>query len=139
MSHTNEYDDGNGLMERLGHGRVLELDPDRGKVIVEFRADPDMGHSGGIVQGGFVTGWLDNAMAFAAIAYAGQRQNMTTLEIKVSFFAPARVGVTMRAEGWVERSGKRIMFLEGHLTDPDGNTIAKATATGRWLSTPPSP
>lgn len=135
MVEDHKFED-NGLMKRLGNGQILELDEQNGRAVVQFYADPDMGHSGGIVQGGFVSGWIDNAMAMAAIAYSRRTQNMATLELKVSFFAPARVGVLMRSEGWIERAGKRIMFMEGRLTDQDGEIIAKASSTGRWVPMP---
>ena len=127
------------LLKRMGNGRRLEWDEEGGRSAAEFTADPDQCHSGGIVQGGFVTGWLDNAMATAAIAWAKGEQGMTTLEVKVAFYRPARAGVPYRAEGWVERAGRKVMFLEGRLTDPDGTLIAKATSTGQWLPRMPGP
>jgi uncharacterized protein (TIGR00369 family) len=87
-----------------------------------------MCHSGGVVQGGFISGWIDAAMAHAAIARNGPDITPMSLELKVSFFAPARPGLVI-AEGWVERHGKRTSFYEGHLKSPDGTVLAKATST----------
>src|ERR1700733_6582090 len=39
-----------------------------GKAVLHCRATMAMCHSGGIVQGGFVTGWIDAAMAHVVIA-----------------------------------------------------------------------
>jgi uncharacterized protein (TIGR00369 family) len=87
-----------------------------------------MCHSGGVVQGGFVTGWIDAAMAYAAIAMAGPEVVPMSLELKVSFFAPVRPGIVF-AEGWVERRGRKTCFFEGSLSDAAGKVLAKASST----------
>ncbi len=122
------------LLTAMGDGRVIEYDADNGRAVVEFTPRPEMCHSGGVVQGGFVTGWLDTAMARAAIASAKGERSMTTLEIKISFLKSAQPGTTYRAEGCVVRTGKSVMFMEGRLTDPDGTLIAKGSATGQWIN-----
>ena len=87
-----------------------------------------MCHSGGVVQGGFVTGWIDAAMAHAAIAMTGPGVVPMSLELKVSFFAPARPGRVI-AEAWVEKRGRTTCFFEGRLLDPAGKVLAKASST----------
>ena len=115
------------LYETMGLVRIVSLDP-RGLATLEYEAKPAMCHSGGVVQGGFISGWIDAAMAHAAIAKNGDTITPMSLELKVSFFAPARPGLVI-AEGWVERHGKRTSFYEGHLKSPDGTVLAKATST----------
>ncbi len=115
------------LYETMGLVRIVTLDP-AGKATLEYEAKPGMCHSGGVVQGGFITGWIDAAMAHAAIAKNGDGIVPMSLELKVSFFAPARPGLVI-AEAWVERHGKRTCFYEGHLKAPDGTVLAKATST----------
>lgn len=115
------------LSETLGLVRVIEMAPE-GRASIEYRAGAHMCHSGGVVQGGFVTGWIDAAMAHAAIAMAGPDVVPMSLELKVSFFAPARPGLVI-AEGWVERRGRQTCFFEGHLLDHAGKVLAKASST----------
>ncbi len=115
------------LYDAMGLIRIVSLDP-AGRATLEYEARPEMCHSGGVVQGGFVTGWIDAAMAHAAIAANGMGVTPMTLELKVSFFAPARPGRVI-AEGWVERAGKRTCFYEGRLSDSNGAVLAKATST----------
>jgi uncharacterized protein (TIGR00369 family) len=117
----------NTLDEEMGLTRVVEIDP-KGRAVLEYLAKPQQCHSGGVVQGGFVTGWIDAAMAHAAIALAGQGVVPMTLELKVSFFASARPGPVF-AEGWAVRHGKRTAFYEGSLKDGAGTLIAKASST----------
>lgn len=115
------------LSETLGLVRVVEMDP-AGRARIEYRAGAHMCHSGGVVQGGFVTGWIDAAMAHAAIAMAGPDVVPMSLELKVSFFAPARPGV-LTAEAWVEKRGRSTCFFEGRLLDGEGRVLAKASST----------
>jgi len=115
------------LYETMGLHRIVEMNPE-GRARLEYMAKPGMCHSGGVVQGGFVTGWIDAAMAHAAIALNGPDVTPMTLELKVSFFAPVRPGLVI-AEGWVERNGRKTAFYEGHLKDASGKVLAKATST----------
>lgn len=115
------------LSRTLGLVRVVEMNPE-GRATLEYQAGTHMCHSGGVVQGGFVTGWIDAAMAHAAIAMGGPDMSPMTLELKVSFFAPARPGLVV-AEGWVERRGRSTCFFEGRLTDASGKVLAKASST----------
>lgn len=115
------------LSRTLGLVRVVEMDP-AGRARLEYQAGQHMCHSGGVVQGGFVTGWIDAAMAHAAIAMGGADVVPMSLELKVSFFAPARPGLVI-AEGWVERRGRSTCFFEGRLLDAAGKVLAKASST----------
>lgn len=116
----------NNLYEEMGLVRIVEQSKER--AVLEYLAKPEQCHSGGVVQGGFVTGWIDAAMAHAAIAICGEDVVPMTLELKVSFFAPARPG-TIFAEGWAIKHGRRTAFYEGALKDGEGNLLAKATST----------
>ena len=115
------------LSQTLGLERVHLLDP-AGRARIEYVAGRHMCHSGGVVQGGFVAGWIDAAMAHAAIAMAGADVVPMSLELKVSFFAPVRPGPVF-ADGWVERRGRGTCFFEGSLSDGTGKVLAKASST----------
>lgn len=115
------------LYETMGLERIVSMDP-AGRAVIEYNAGPHMCHSGGVVQGGFVTGWIDAAMAHAAIALNGPDVTPMSLELKVSFFAPTRPGPVI-AEGWMVRHGRRTCFYEGELRSADGTVLAKASST----------
>ena len=119
--------EGHSLNETLGLIRVVSTDAE-GHASLEYEAKREQCHSGGVVQGGFISGWIDAAMAHAAMAKNGPGMVPMTLELKVSYFAPTRPGLVV-AEAWVERHGKRTSFYEGHLKDAEGNVLAKATST----------
>lgn len=115
------------LNQTMGFVRVIELS-DEGRAVIEYEARPGMCHSGGVVQGGFITGWIDAAMANAAIALNDPGVTPMTIEIKVSFFAPVRPGPVF-AHAWVERHGRKTCFYEGCLKDGDGKVLAKASSS----------
>lgn len=133
MSNTGEaIEAGPEVLATLGDGRVRESDGETGRAVVEFTCKPEMCHSGGVAQGGFVTGWIDSAMAHACIARYTTAFWIATLEVKVSFFKPATPGLVV-AEGWIERAGKQTVFTEGRLLDEDGEILAKASSTIRLV------
>ena len=113
----------------LGQQRVVSHEP--GRAVIEYLAGMHMCHSGGVVQGGFICGWIDAAMAHAAMAGDSDMTPMS-LELKVSFFAPARPGLIV-AEGWIERRGKSTCFAEGRLLNAAGDVLAKGTSTIRLV------
>ena len=117
------------LQSTLGQVRVIAEEP--GRSVIEYEVRPEMCHSGGVAQGGFVCGWIDSAMAHASISLLPEMTPMS-LELKVSYFAPARPGL-VTAEGWIERRGRATCFAEGRLLDPDGKVLAKASSTIRLI------
>ena len=117
----------NDLYETMGLVRIVSLD-ETGRSALEYEARAAQCHSGGVVQGGFVTGWIDAAMAHAVIAKLGEGVVPMTLELKVSFLAPARPGLVV-AEGWIIKNGRSTAFVEGSLKDSAGNLLATASST----------
>jgi uncharacterized protein (TIGR00369 family) len=109
---------------------VRPLHAERGHVRFEFQAKELFLNPAGVVQGGFLTVMLDETMGPAALSALGPGYMVPTLELKVSFLRPGRAG-RLVADGRVIHLGKSVAFLEGSLTDDDGNLIATATATAR--------
>lgn len=119
-------------MMTLGDGEIVAMDTEKGHVAINFHAQEKHCHSGNIVQGGFVTGWLDSAMSLAVISKTQRELSPATLEIKTSFLKSAHPGVC-RAEGWIERIGRSIVFLEAQLFNSAGEVIAKGSSTARLV------
>lgn len=117
------------LQSTLGQVRVVS--DEGGRSVIEYEVGEHMCHSGGVAQGGFVCGWIDAAMAHASLSLTPGMTPMS-LELKVSYFAPARPGRVI-AEGWIERPGRTNCFAEGRLLDAAGNVLAKASSTIRLI------
>jgi uncharacterized protein (TIGR00369 family) len=116
--------------------KLLDCDPDRGWARVGYVAKPEFMNGIGVVQGGFLTAMVDEAMAIACIVKGDFGIIIPTLELKVSFLNGGKAG-DLVAEGQVEKLGKSVAFLSGRLYDADGEVVVTATATGRVLQRKP--
>lgn len=117
-------------------GRIDTFDRHSGIIEFHFNANESHTHSDDIVQGGFVAGMLDAAMAHVVFCVLDRIVILATLEMKVSYLDIARPG-KLTARGWVLRMGKTIGFLEADLMAADGTVLAKATSTVRIIHRPP--
>lgn len=117
---------------KILNGELVEVDRQRRRAVLEFDVPATLCHSGDTLQGGFLASMVDTAMAHAVIASTNLALQPPTLELKVSYLKPGRPGF-LRAEGWIVRLGKSIGFLEGQLTDADGEIVVKASATCRLV------
>jgi uncharacterized protein (TIGR00369 family) len=109
------------------------FDPALKQVEVTFQGKAEFCNPRGHVQGGFIAAMLDDAMAIGLILTAQGKFTPPTLELKVSYFAPALPGL-LKAQGRVLRLGRAITFLEGDLFAPDGTHLARASATAKLLA-----
>ena len=117
-------------------GTLVSFDEETGIAEMHFSADSSLCHSGDIVQGGFLAGMLDAAMAHAVFASLKSQVIVATLEIKVSYLEIARAGPIV-ARGWIRRKGKTISFLEAELYADDGTLLSKASSTARIIQRAP--
>lgn len=121
---------GKALSESMGNFHVTGWDPGRKVVSAAFTVRREYCHTNGtIAQGGFITAWLDAAMAHAVIQDSQHAQTVFSLEIKVSFYEKVGPGEG-RVEGKVIRRGKRVAFMEASLYNAAGKLAAQATSTG---------
>jgi acyl-CoA thioesterase len=121
---------GQALSESMGGFHITGWDAGRKAVRGAFTVRPAYCHTNGtIAQGGFITAWLDAAMAHAVLHDTHHAQTVFSLEIKVSFYEKVGPG-----EGWVEgrviRRGRRVAFMSATLYNADGKLAAEATSTG---------
>ena len=116
----------------LGIKKILQLDTNKGIAKAIYSAKKNMCHSGNIVQGGFITGWLDAVMALACMCKVGSDVLVLSLEIKTTFIKsvnPGEVIVTAK----VIKAGNSIAFLEGNILDKKNNLLAKANQTVKLI------
>jgi len=130
---TNNSDDVKDLNDALGLIEVHSYDPQTTRIRVEYEAKAAFCHSGGVVQGGFITGWIDSAMAHAVMMSTDYTQSPLSLEIKITFLKSAAPGRVF-AEAWIEKRGRSIAFLEGQLFNEAGELLAKGTSTAKLVA-----
>jgi uncharacterized protein (TIGR00369 family) len=115
---------------------ILEIDSAAGRVRMKFQPVDACRNPMGNIQGGIVVAMLDDAAAFAAIIKSGKRIGIPTIEMKTSFFAPARAGVPLFAEGRCLKLGKRVAFMEADLFDEAGALLARLTTSALPIELP---
>ena len=113
--------------------RLLAIDPEAGTIRVQFEGRPEFANPMGDVQGGFLAAMLDDTMGPALVATLPAGHFAPTLELKVNYLRPAKVG-PLFGEGRIVHRGGGVAFLAGDLRDPAGELVATATATARILS-----
>lgn len=107
---------------------LIDLDPDASWVEAWFEARPEFLNPNGSIQGGIVTGFLDEAMSLSAFIACELKAAVPTLEMKTSFLRPLMTD-RARARGQVVRLGSSVIFTEGWLWNGDGVLCATASAT----------
>lgn len=121
---------GKALSESMGNFHVTGWDAAAKRLSAAFTVRREYCHTNGtIAQGGFITAWLDAAMAHAVIHDTDHVQTVFSLEIKVSFYEKVGPGEG-RVEARLIRRGKRVAFLEASLFNPEGKLAAQASSTG---------
>ena len=107
---------------------------------LRFSVSPNWCNGIGSIQGGIVSAMLDLCCTAAGVCASDATLLMPTLELKTSFVAPARAGA-IAGVGRVLHLGRRVAFLEGRLTDPEGRLLATASATAAPTprGAPPAP
>lgn len=90
-----------------------------------------------VLHGGIATSMLDNALGATASLTADPtgRVPFMTLSMTTHFIAPARIGAALTATGRITGGGRATLFVDGALTDAEGQLIA--TATGVYKRVPP--
>ena len=117
------------------NGKATQFVSEPPSLKMEFEAVPEFCHSPNqVVQGGFVTGMLDTSMAHLLIALSGGKLNPVSLDINVSFLAPAHPGkLISRAK--VVRLGKSIGYFSSSLYQQE-TLVATATSTIKLVPMP---
>ena len=117
------------------NGKATQFISEPPSLKMEFEAVPEFCHSPSqVVQGGFVTGMLDTSMAHLLIALSGGKLNPVSLDINVSFLAPAHPGkLISRAK--VVRLGKNIGYFSSSLYQQE-TLVATATSTIKLVPMP---
>lgn len=80
----------------------------------------------GIAHGGIIATLLDAAMGTAAFTTG---KDVVTLEMKLNFVAPGKIGNIIIAKGVVLHCGSKTIVTEGRIFDEKGTLMALATGT----------
>ena len=88
----------------------------------------------GFIQGGILAAMLDDTMGPSALFASCGTLCTATIDMTVSYLAPARPG-RITGHGRPVQLGKTVGFLEAYLTDESGAVVARANASARLVPT----
>jgi len=91
------------------HMKIIAVD--EGQATFEMQTSPEMINSIGLVQGGILSTVADAAMGLAAGSLLDENQFVTTIELKMNFLRPVKLG-KITAIGKVTHPGHHIIFTE---------------------------
>ncbi len=111
---------------------VLDVDSSTGVVRLAFLARPEFANRHGTVSGGFLAAMLDSVTAAPILAFLPEDLTIVTTDLRVSFERPAPLG-QLGGIGRVSEQNDREIHSQGELSVPEGNVVARATATFRIL------
>jgi len=101
--------------------------------LLEMDVDEHLHNLSGTMHGGVMVDIADAAMGIAVASTLKPEEDMTTIELKMSFMRPHIKG-KLFAEGSIAKRGRRVAFTEAVLTNSEKKVIAKCTGT--WLIMP---
>lgn len=110
---------------KLLGAREPRFDREAGTLRLGFEAKPEFANPMGVVQGGFLTAMLDDAMGPLVFAMAGRFGS--TIDLNVSFLRPVKPGAVEVLARMI-RQGRSVAFLEAEL-EAGGEIGARATAS----------
>ncbi len=101
-----------------------------GHVVFTCRPDESAYNPIGAIHGGLVCTLLDSVAGCALHSTLPQGKGYTSIEIKVNYLKAVRVSSgLLTATGTVVKSGSRVGFTEGVVTDERGAVVATASST----------
>ena len=107
---------------------LAEAEP--GRVVFTCLPDESAYNPIGAVHGGLVCTLLDSVAGCALHSTLPQGKGYTSIEIKVNYLKAVRLtSGLLTATGTVVKSGARVGFTEGVVTDTAGSVVATASST----------
>lgn len=81
-------------------------------------------------HGGSISALMDATMGVCALSQVlSENKVVSTIEMKISFVAPAMLGSVLIATADIVKNGQRILFVEGKIVNEEGRLVATGTGT----------
>ncbi len=114
-------------------GALMEfsiVEADEGRAVFTCRPDESAYNPIGAIHGGLICTLLDSVTACAVHTTLPLGKGYTSVEIKVNYLKAVRLSSgLLTATGTVVKSGSRVGFAEGVVTDESGAVVATASST----------
>ena len=81
-------------------------------------------------HGGVIASLMDGALGVASLVNVAERGKVvSTVELKLNFLAPAKVGDKLLAKAKVIQAGNRLIYTECTIANQDNVIVAKGSGT----------
>jgi uncharacterized protein (TIGR00369 family) len=81
-------------------------------------------------HGGAIAAMMDGLMGVKGLSLvAHEMKVLSTVEFKISYFMPVRLGDILQGKAYVLKQGKKIIFLEGEIFNQNNELVAKGSGT----------
>ena len=107
---------------------LIEHDAKRMFTRVSFAPNKDMINFGGVIQGGFLTAMMDDAMGFNAFISLEMKYLMATIDLHTQFLVAVPLG-PLTCDAMVTKAGKSIVFAEAKLYIGETELAARASSS----------
>lgn len=118
----------NGMLK----GKLVDCDPEKDQLIMEFPVLPWEGNRVGVMHGGAITAVFDLAMGNMA-RYQAQANWAPTIGIEVKFIRPIQVGDSLIVTVNATATGKRITQMYAEMRSKETGKLA-STATSVYMN-----
>lgn len=109
--------------------RFEHHNPGEGVLRVSFPTKPEYANPGGMVMGGIVASFLDDAMGPLVVAATGGKCFPVTLDLHITYFKPVPIGPRAMVEARIDRLGRSTVFTNASILSEDGEELARAVHT----------
>jgi uncharacterized protein (TIGR00369 family) len=116
-------------IDRFLGTRFESHDPDKGVLRLSFPTKADYANPGGMVMGGIVASFLDDAMGPLVVAATGGKYFPVTLDLHITYFKPVPIGPRAIVEARVDRLGRTTVFTNASILSENGEELARAVNT----------
>lgn len=100
---------------------------EKGSAVLTAEVRHEMTNPYGNIHGGMMSLVIDEAIGWAVVSLDTE-QHYTSLTLNLDFLYAIKEGKRLRAESKVLRVGKKIINVECHVYDMDGNVLARANS-----------
>ena len=129
MADNPDPDDAGDFALKRHLGMTIDAgDPGDGRGIARLQLDDRHHNPNGVAHGAVLFAMVDTAMGKATMEVLPEGRRCASIEVHLRFLRPVTSGV-LDAEAHVVKQGRRIVFLDGRVTDDGGRLVATASGT----------
>ncbi len=107
--------------------RVVSVE--EGSSVVEVPVTDKLLQGLGVMHGGMLGAQIDTAIGTAVFGALRGKGQVVTIEYKVSFYRPGRLGDVLTARAEVMHLGRATAAGQAHVVDQNGNLVGHGTAS----------